>query len=329
MGKKKTTLADISKLADVSVSTVSRVLNFDETLNVHPDTRKNIIKIAEELSYEFNKNKEEKQKIGFYSAVSHLTESEDVFYHDLRTEIENYLKLKGIELETVTPDDTIKTIEKIDGIIVLDLSQDDNKTHWLEKLGKPLVFIDHNPNTTRYHSVEFDLSDSTNNVLAYLLEMGHQNIGFIGGVDSERRCADERENTYRNFMKSRNLLNEEYIRIGNFTSEDGYKNFKDLLTKQKEITAVFAANDSLVIGCYRAAYEMGLKVPEDVSIVGFNDIKIAKLLVPSLTTVSLEISKMAEIAIRFLDDIINLSIPPLKIIIPNQLVKRDSVKNIK
>ena len=191
------------------------------------------------------------------------------------------------------------------------------------------MFIDHNPNTTRYHSVEFDLSDSTNNVLAYLLEMGHQNIGFIGGVDSERRCADERENTYRNFMKSRNLLNEEYIRIGNFTSEDGYKNFKDLLTKQKEITAVFAANDSLVIGCYRAAYEMGLKVPEDVSIVGFNDIKIAKLLVPSLTTVSLEISKMAEIAIRFLDDIINLSIPPLKIIIPNQLVKRDSVKNIK
>lgn len=329
MGSKRVTLADIAKLADVSASTVSRVLSFDENLKVHPDTRKKIIETADELSYDYKKNLKEKKKLGFYFGISSSTESEDVFYHDLRLEIEKILKLSGVTFEAISYEDTQKTVKDIDGIIALDLAEQANTLSRLENLEKPLIFIDSNPKPDKYNSVEFDLSDSTEKVLNYFLEKGHIKIGFIGGCDPDRKRIDEREVTYRSFMHHHGLLNEDYIRVGNFTSEDGYLKSKELLSGKNPPTAIFAANDSLVIGSYRAAYEMGFSVPDDISIIGFNDNKSAKYLVPSLTTVRLDIEKMAKISVELIDKVISEdSNTPVKIIIPNKLVIRDSVRDI-
>lgn len=330
MGSKRVTLADIASLAGVSVSTVSRVLSFDENLNVHPDTRKKIIETADELSYDYKKSLKEKKKLGFYFGISSSTESEDVFYHDLRLEIEEILKLSGVTFETISYEDTQKTVKDIDGIIALDLSEKADTLTRLENLNKPLIFIDTNPNPDKYSSVQFDLSDSTEKVLNYFLEMGHTKIGFIGGCDPDRKRIDKRENTYRSFMRHHGLLNENYIRVGNFTSEDGYLKSKELLSGENPPTAIFAANDSLVIGCYRAAYEMGFSVPEDISIIGFNDNKSAKYLVPSLTTVRLDMEEMAKISVELIDKVINEdSNIPIKIILPNKLIIRDSVRDIR
>lgn len=332
MSRKTPTLADIAKEANVSTSTVSRVLNFDDTLKVHSQTKERIFEIAEKLSYDFGKKKDKKKILGFYSGISSETESEDVFYFDLRQEIEKLLKIKGMGFRLISRHDMPKDIDDVNGVMALGVF-DKEELIWLEKLNKPLVFIDSNPNPDKYISVQFDLSDSTNKILDYFLRMGHQKIGFIGGKDqiniknNVSSNHDRRETAYRNFMLDNNLLNENYIRVGEFTPNDGYINFKELFSQSDPPTALFVANDSLAIGCYRAAYEMGLKIPDDISIIGFNDIETAQYLVPSLSTIGLDMERMAELSIQLLKkNIANKLISPMKIIIPNKLIIRDSVK---
>lgn len=333
MYKKKTTLADIAKEADVSTSTVSRVLNYDNTLKVHQKTKENIFKIAKKLDYEFD-NKV-KKIIGFYSGVSSETEADDVFYFDLRIKIEKLLNNRGIEFRLIHRNDSPKKLQNLNGIMALGVFSK-SELDWLEEFNKQILFIDSNPNTDKYISIQFDLEDSTNKILNYFLENGHQKIGFIGGsdqIDVSKNIYsefDRREIAYRMFMSQNSLLNEDYIYVGRFTPDDGYKNFNKLFSQKNPPTALFVANDSLAVGCYRAAYEMGLKIPEDVSIIGFNDIESAKYLVPSLSTVHLDIEEMAELSIQLLTKMITDEIAlPMKIIIPNDLIIRDSVKKLK
>lgn len=335
MGKKEATLADIANLANVSTSTVSRVLNFDDTLQVQARTRRKIIEAAEELSYNFENKKVKQRTLGFYFSISAKIETEDVFYHDLRLEIEILLKISGINLQIITSDDTPRTVKNINGIIALGLFMDNEELDWLEEFQKPLIFIDSNPNPDKYISVEFDLYKSTEKALTYLLDMGHTKIGFIGGDDEIENddylltYTDDRENAYRNFMLKNNLLREDYIKIGDFTPEGGYSKFMSMFSQADPPTALFVANDSLVIGCYRAAYELGLRIPDDVSVIGFNDIESAKYLIPSLSTIRLDMKVMAELAVQFMYSIVKEDLnQPMRVIIPNELLIRDSVKKL-
>ncbi len=334
MGRREVTLADIAKLANVSTSTVSRVLNYDETLNVQAETRKKVFNAAEELSYKVENKKNIKYTLGFYFGIPTLMETEDVFYQDLRLEIETLLKIKGIGFRLISREETPKSVKDISGIISLGLFTEKNELEWLEKLDKPLVFVDSNPNPDKYCSVEFDLSYSTEKVLNYLTDLGHSRIGFIGGRDESSdgtrflNYTDDRENAYRNFMLKKNLLIEDHIRIGKFTPESGYKNFTEIFSQDVPPTALFVANDSLVVGCYRAAYEMGFSIPEDVSLIGFNDIDSAKYLIPSLSTVRLNMKEMAELSVKMMKDILNGFNFPVRMIIPNKLIIRDSAKTL-
>jgi len=147
-------------------------------------------------------------------------------------------------------------------------------------------------------------------------------------VDKEGdEVLDTRIQHFQNALKKRGLYHPEYTKFGAYYAKYGYKLLKEFYEEGNLPTALFVANDSMAAGSYRAAYELGLKIPDDISIIGFNDIPTAKYMVPPLTTVRLYMEFMGEYAVKLLEErIIHGREICVKVSIPTKLYIRDSVK---
>ena len=332
------TIKDIAREANVSISTVSRILNFDETLNVSEDTRKRVLSIAEELNYvrvKERKNKVKKYNIGIICSYSETKELNDPYFLSIRTTIEKKCINENIEFNSLyiskILNESSNNYKNIDGIIAIGIFQEE-EIKSLKEISENIVFIDSSPEEWEFDSVVVDLKYGTMKALEYLHELNHVNIGYIGAKvvphNSEgdsNELINYREASYRNFMLKINNLNEDWIFKGNFTPDDGYKLMKKAL-KLKEIpTAFFIASDPMAIGAYKAIIEEGYKIPEDISIIGFDDIITAQYLTPSLTTIKVFTDFMGEVAFDLLLEKIkeerSLS---KKIVLPVKLIIRDS-----
>lgn len=327
------TIKDIAEKAGVSIATVSRVLNYDETLNVQDETRKRIFEVAEQLDYQVKDKKKRKRKlkIGVLYSYSLEEELEDTYYLSVRVAIEKKLAEEGYKKYRINSGDTKEDLSVLDGIICLGTFSQ-SMMERIESYQKPTVFADAVPDTEKFDSVIHDIERSVLKVMKYLMDQGHEKIAFIGGYETDSDGAevvDNRTYAYQRFMKQEGLFHEEYVKIGGYTPKYGYQMMKELLELPERPTAVFVANDSLAIGCYKAVHENGLAIPEDISVVGYNDIPAAKYLVPPLTTVHLYMDFMGEQAVLVLAERIltgrEISIQTL---IPAKLVIRESVKRL-
>lgn len=323
------TIKDIATLANVSITTVSRVLNYDETLNVSPETRKRVFEAAEELAYVVTPKKKAKSKwkIGLYESFSLEEELVDTYYLSIRVALEKKLKAKGIDFYRINKRGNDENIKKTDGILCLGTFKNKD-IEKIKSFDKPCVFIDSNPDSEYFDSVIIDFNSATKSALNYLFELGHKNIGFIGGVETDmygNRFKDLRQDVFENYLIEKGIFREELVRIGGYDPKDGYTHLKEMLTWNPKPTAVFVANDTIAVGCYKAAYELGIKIPEELSIVGFNDIATAKYMVPPLTTVKLYTEIMGETAVDLLVDKLSSKREiSKKIIINTKLIVRES-----
>ncbi|MEG2253968.1 MAG: LacI family DNA-binding transcriptional regulator [Vagococcus sp.] len=328
--KKNPTIKDIADIAEVSPATVSRVLNYDTSLNVPNETKKRVFEAAEELEYESPNAKKRKSKqsvIGFFSTYSVEEELEDVYYLAVRVAVEKYTTLNGIQIEMVGEHSSKELLNKVEGILCLG-SFSEADINWLKKTRKPVIFMDTFRESDSFSSVLMDSRLGTNKAVTFLLENGHRDIGFIGGMDTPGE-KDARQVVFEEKLSSLSLLNPEWVTLGEYTPQAGYDLFKELMTLDKAPTAIFIANDSMAVGCYKAAHELGLKIPEDISLIGFNDLASAEFLIPALTTIRLQIDYLVEVAITMLKRSIEKPLPyPLKVVIPPQLIKRESIKKI-
>ncbi|WP_026581455.1 LacI family DNA-binding transcriptional regulator [Bacillus sp. J33] len=298
------TIKDIADLAKVSITTVSRVLNYDETLNVSPETRRRVFEAAEELAYEVisKKKSRSKRKIGLYYSYSLEEELVDTYYLSIRVALEKKLKSKGIDIYRIGKNETKKSLAKIDGIICLGTFKKED-IEFIKEFDKACVFVDSNPDPSFFDSVVIDFNSATTSALNYLIELGHKNIGFIGGVDTDmfgNRFKDLRQDVFEKYLKEKNIYREEFVRIGGYNPKDGYNILKEMLQNENRPTALFVANDTIAVGCYKAAYELGVKIPDELSIVGFNDVASAQYMVPPLTTIKLYTEIMGETAVDLL-----------------------------
>ncbi len=330
------TIRDIAAKAGVSIATVSRVLNFDESLNVSDSTKKKIFEVAEELNYvtvrERKNKKQNFTKIGIIHWYSEKEELGDPYYLSIRIGIEKKCDEEFIKFERINKGDNYENIEPIDGIIAIG-KFGKSEVEQIEKLSENIVFVDSSPDEDLYDSVIVDFRKAMTNVLDYLTSLGHKHIGYIGGeeyVNNGRdKVNDYREITYYEYMQAMNMLNKDYVGLGSFTHADGYKIMKNMLNRDDYPTAFFMANDSMAIGAYKAIMESGLRIPEDISIVGFNDISTAQYLVPALTTVKVYTEFMGETAVELmLERLRNGRHISKKVIVPTKLVIRDSCSHI-
>lgn len=326
------TIKDIAEKAGVSIATVSRVLNHDETLNAQEDTKKRIFEIAEELEYEVRvKKRKKRMKIGTFYSYSPTEELEDPYYLCIRLAIEKKIEEEGYKRQNVSSYDTAETLAGVDGIICTGTFSK-AMVECIDSWDKPVVFIDACPDWRKFDSIVIDYEQAVAEILDYLIGKGHTKIGFIGGTEEGEEGSnlpDERAITFKDYLMKKGLFCPEYVKTGPYHARYGYKLFKELYEEGNMPTAVFVSNDSIATGAYRAAYELGLSIPNDISVVGFNDLPTAKYMVPPLTTMRLYMEFMGEYAVSMLEErVLKGRDRCLKVIVPTKLYARDSVKDI-
>ena len=327
------TIKDIAERAGVSVATVSRVLNCDETLTVQEEKKKKVFEAAEQLEYQMKKKKKRKRKLklGLICSYSPEEELEDPFYLAVRIAIEKEIEDKGFKRIPLYIEDGMAQFSAVDGIICLGTFSR-TTVRKIDSMQKPHIYVDAVGNRNTGDSIITDLGDSVQCLMEYLWSQGHRQIGFIGGRElysDGREILDARLPAYRRFLKEKGTLCESFIKIGGYTSKHGYRLMKELLEEEKRPTAIFAANDSLAVGCYRAIQETGLQIPEDISVIGFNDISMAKYLAPPLTTVHVHMNFLGRQAVKMLAERVQLEREVnMHVSVSTELVIRKSVRKI-
>lgn len=327
------TIKDIADKARVSPATVSRVLNHDDSLNVKETTRKRIFEIAEELEYsrKITKQVSKKLKIGTFYSYSPEEELEDPYYLCIRLAIEKKIKQEGHKKAVLSLNTSQDTVNSLDGVICTGtFTKDMLKT--IEGWNKPTVFIDTYSGTPQSDTITVDYKGAVQNILDEFINNGHSKIGFIGGAPENPEESSQDDSRYVEFcdyLKKKGLYNEKFIKICPYKAKSGRNLFKELYDEGNLPTAIFASNDSVATGIYRAAYELGLDIPGDISVIGFNDIPGAKYMIPPLTTVRVYMEFMGEHAVEALEHKIKDGRTiGVKVLVPTKLYVRDSVKKI-
>lgn len=341
------TIKDIAKLANVSSATVSRVLNNDPTLSVAEDTRKRILDTAKQLDYTPLRKKtkklpvEGKKKsfnIGFVIIYSEEYEYNDPYFMSIRVGCEKTCQDLGMEISTiyrVNSNGDPSKLSNLDGIIVIGSLDIENLEEFYNH-NSNVVFIDYDPNDShvKYDVVISDFKKATAKVLDYLFQLNHQNIGYIGGVQqiktldnlSKSENRDPRIETFEKIMKEKKLFKEENVYIADWLTSEGYKIMKQAIKKGSLPTAFIIGSDPMAIGALHALREANIKVPEDISIISFDDIETAAFVSPPLTTVKIYAEEMGSMAAKVLFDRLNGRKVPVKVELPTDLVIRNSCR---
>ena len=303
------TIRDIAQRAGVSASTVSRVLNMDPTLSVSDETKEKIFCVAEEMEYTSKKTKKTKEseakEITIVYWYEYEQEMEDPYYLSIRVAMEQKAEEYGYRVQLVSPRSLDKISPDTVGILVLG-RLDDIELNTLKEQYYNVIIIDNTFGLKGFDYVGSDLTKAATEALQYLYDLGHRRIAHLGGkqipLQSEQGFFDSRDVAYANFMRAHGIYDESLVYdCGSYSTRNAYKKMKDVLDMGgKRPTAIFVSNDSMAIGAYRAIAEVGLRIPEDISVVGFNDQPNARYMMPPLTTVRIETKYIGYAAVDML-----------------------------
>jgi DNA-binding LacI/PurR family transcriptional regulator len=338
---KSVTIRDVARLAGVSESTVSRVLTEAETtVSISQETRQRVLAVAEELNYQPHPFARALRGKGTNLLGVIVREIDDPFFAQLIEVIGNVAKEHGYYLvlgyaksdpEEAVALSEILNLRHSDGLFLLGDLRESPKDHtFLAKMAEHRRMVSVCRGSQELVgstlSIAVDNRKGACTALDYLHGLGHQKIACINAG----RVGDllERMEAYCEFMKVRfGEVCEEYVQVNENSCEGGYRAAKRLLSFPSPPTAIFATDDTMAIGALSAAADMGLMVPRDVSVIGFDDIKIAAYLRPALTTVRQPIEKIGKKAVELLIEMIKEESAPdplPRLLIEPELVVRDS-----
>ena len=331
------TIRDIAKLAEVSPATVSRVLNLDETISVSLETKKRIFEVAENLSYQkpvrTPKSTSNVLNIGLIHCCNELEELNDPYFLSIRIGIDEECKTNNLNLIKIYKEDVLANhfpLESFDGIILLGRFEE-NQINSFKKYSNNMVFVHGTSPHFEFDSVQVDFRQITRDVLDYLIGKGHTKIAYIGGrekvLGANDLSTDDRESEFIEYLTKLSLYNPSYIRVGHYDFKDGYELMHTLIKDNKDDlpSCIFMASDSLAIGGIRALTELGLSIPNDISIIGCNDIPACKYTSPTLSTIKIYTKFMGELGVKLLLEQINdVRKEKIKVVIPHKLIVRES-----
>lgn len=342
MGRKKkeikdVTIIDVAKEAKVSHATVSRVIN--DRNNVRPATRERVLAAMDKLGYQVNV--QARTLAGGRSKVigllvhglgnpytGEVTSGIDEACNEANYNMMLYTTHRQISKEVDFVNFMVKGT--CDGLlIVLPQSPDRYLTH-LRKSGLPYVLVDHRGEDERDASIICNNVKGAYKAVEHLLQLGHRRIACISGT-SESHSTQERLQGYRQALTEYGItVDPSLIVDGDFMQLGGFQAMSHLLDNvTPRPTAVFALSDLMALGCLDAARERGLKVPDDLSVVGFDDIPQAGYLRPPLTTVHQPMVEMGRFATRMLlDYIAQPDLLPQKVELPTKLIVRATTQQL-
>ena len=340
------TIKEVSKHAGVSVSTVSRVVN--GTKYVSPEVEKRVKDAIEELNYQPSAFARGLRMQKSYSVGILLPAINDVFFSNFANAVEKALYEKGyhplfcnIENDTKKESAYIDILlsQQVDAAIIVPATSPEKSADNVRKLLNrdiPVVTVDRTVPGIDVSQVLVDNFGGGYEAASYLLKLGHRQVGMIASEGDQHvellGPGSSRIQGMQAAFKDAGVEYSLHLQIEDSTSniELGYRAAKTLLDRAPQITAIFALTDQTAVGVYHRANELGLSIPEDISVVGFDNIPLASHIVPQLTTIAQPFELMGEIATRILlQRIEEPTIPPESITLSTELIVRASVKDIR
>jgi DNA-binding LacI/PurR family transcriptional regulator len=331
------TIKDVAKLAGVSPSTVSRVLA--DNRRISPATKERVKKIMTELNYHPNMIARSLIKRSSYTLGLILSRSTDSafsnpFFSEIIRGISAVTQQFHYNLMLATAEDYAEeakqclrmiTEKRVDGVLLLASRVNDALIPELSKNGYPFVVVGRAPDLNKCYSVNNDNIQAAYSAVRHLFNLGHQRIALLNGPEEYILCQDRYEGYRFAFREYGIENNPAFVKIGSFTQEDGYRLTSELLNMALPPSAIFAVDDLMAIGAYKAIKEKKLRIPEDIALVGFNDDPLASVVEPALTTVRIPIYEMGLAAATMIIGLLQeQEVFPAQRILSSELIIRDS-----
>ncbi len=336
------TIKDVAKAANVTPSTVSRVIA--DNPRISNKTKRKVRQVMEELGYHPNYKarnlaSRKTQTIGLVMPNSTDQVFQNPFFPEVIRGIskmahmtEYAIQFSTGETEEEIYDGVVQMVQsgRVDGVILLYSRMNDKVRAFLEEKDFPYTMIGKpSYDVEKISHVDNDNFSAAKEVTEYLLQLGHTKIGFVGGSTSLMVTLD-RQQGYETALKEAGIsICEEYIVHEDFLIEGGKQAISELLSLKETPTALVVVDDLMAFGIINTLEKMGLRVPDDISIVGFNNLLLSEISQPSLTTVNINIFDLGYHAAKNLIEIINNPDEPAKrIIVPYQMTIRGSCKKL-
>ena len=335
---KRPTSYDVARLAGVSRTTVSLVLNNVRSVHISAETRRRVLEAARKLHY-FPHASAKRLAQGRTSTVALVwhrgpdVDYRDAFLPALLQGLTRVLKRHAYHLifrplEPDEPDEVFLELAQghyADGLILSGPRADMPYLEELHRQGYPLVLHGQLPGA-EIPWVDVDNVQGARLAVEHLIRLGHRRIGMITNAPMLYVSAQQRLEGYRQALSAAGLSYDEHlVGYGNFDEQSGVEAMQALLRLDDPPTAVFVASDMVALGALKAIWDKGLRVPEDIALVGFDDITTARFTTPPLTTVHVPALRLGEEVGRVLLDVIEFGFSPQpQVLLPTSLVVRAS-----
>jgi LacI family transcriptional regulator len=332
-------IKDVADEAGVSTMTVSRVINKPEVVSL--ETRERVQQTIRRLGFRPNAIARSLKVQRTFALGLVTVDLTDSFFTNVSAGAEGEARRQGYHLVLSSTErnihdepDFVRMLaeQQVDGILIIRdaIEVQNDPLIRLLNIGIPIV-------TTGYHIphptleiVDVDNVDGGYIACRYLLEHGHREIAMVTGPIYHKSVKDRSEGYRRALTNFGVDYKSSLVCEGNWTSSSGYTTTRDLLERKPPFTAVFVQSDEMAIGAYRAIFNAGLKIPDDISVIGYDDLPIGEYIAPPLTTIHQPVRKIGELAVQMLiRKIHGESSLDGSIILKTRLVERDSVSYVK
>ncbi len=331
---KNATIEEVAQLAKVSKATVSRVLNKSNLVGYK--TKNKVLHAIDELNYQPNLiarylRKQETKLLGIV-----LPDISNPFYSKVLKGIEEIacsLEYDVVLMNTNYSEErelnSIQTLieRRVEGFCFMCHHLDEEKMEFLEKSGMPYVMISRTVYTnSNIPFVNIDNIRGGYDAASYLISQGHRRIAIITGPGDDECSSVDRFTGYRQALQEANIpINPDYLKEGDFTFARAQELAIELLTLDEPPTAIFAVSDETAIGAIRGAISLDYRVPEDLSIFGFDDLEMAQFYNPTISTIAQPMEDMGRKAAQILINIVEKKpVEQIQLILPHEVIVRES-----
>lgn len=327
-------IKDVAREAGVSIATVSRVLNDVDVVN--EETKKKVQEAIKKLGYRPNivarsLKTQKSRTIGII-----IPDISNQFYpeivrggEDVANIYDYNIMLCNTDLDPDKEMEYLKVLKEkmVDGVIYMSNSLENEMIELIKDLQLPVVLVETTDRENTFPSVTIDNDKAAFDATTYLIKRGNKKIAYIGMHEDAVNAAAYRFSGYREALLKHGIeFKEELCSFGGLKAHDGYDGV-NMILKNSEIDALFCASDEIAMGAINALRDNGKKVPEEVEVMGFDDIYSASIFYPKLTTVAQPMYDMGSVAMRMLIKNINKAeLVQEHFVLPHQIVERDSCK---
>lgn len=326
------TIYDVAREAGVSMATVSRVIN--GSANVKPSTRKKVLRVIEELGYRPNAVARGLASKKTTTIGVILPDISSAFFAELARGIEDIANMYHYNIILSSSDQNVdkelklinNLLEKqVDGLLFLggNVTEEHRRTFTSSTI--PIVLVATADPKHELPSVRIDLKRASYDAVSYLLKKGHKRIAFLSET-FQNAMGRARYEGYVEALKEHHVPIDDHLIMEIYpTYEMALKGTRTLLSLSERPTAIFAANDEMAVGAIHAIQDQGLKVPQDIEVVGFDNTRIAEMVRPRLTSVVQPMYDIGAVSMRLLTKLINQEeVQNLEVVLPHRIEFRQS-----